>query len=144
MSAEKHRDVYRRAIEAVGRGDGDALDALLAPDMTDHNPMPGQPPGREGFKHWMRSVRTSLPGLTGSVEDVVAEGDRVAGRITWAGTHRGTFAGVAATGKPVRFTAIHIVRLADGRIAEWWGAASLLDALEQIGARSGTRRSASI
>ena len=134
MSVEND-DVYRRAIAAISRGDADALDALLAADIVDHNGIAGQPPGRDGFKHWMRSVRTSLPDLTGTVEDVVAAGDRVAGRVTWRGTQSGPFAGIAASGKPVCFTAIHIVRLADGRIAEWWGAANLLDALDQIGTR---------
>ena len=128
-------DVYRRTIEAISRGDADALDALLAPDIVDHNPIPGQPAGRDGFKHWLRSVRASFPDLEGAVEDVVAEGDRVGGRVTWRGTQAGPFAGAAPTGRPVCFTAIHIVRLEHGRIAEWWGAANLLDALGQIGQR---------
>jgi steroid delta-isomerase-like uncharacterized protein len=126
-------DVYRRTIEAISLGDADALDALLAPDIVDHNPIPGQPAGRNGLKHWMRSVRASFPDLDGAVEDVVAEGDRVAGRVTWRGTQAGPFAGAAPTGRPVCFTAIHIVRLEHGRIAEWWGAANLHDALGQIG-----------
>jgi len=132
VTAEQHREVYRRVIDAISCGDADALDGLLAADVVDHNPMPGQAPGLEGFKEWMGAVRASFPDLTGSIEDVVAEGDRVAGRVTWYGTHHGPFAGHAATGRPVSFTAIHIVRLADGRIAEWWGAANVLDAIEQI------------
>ena len=139
VSLERHKEVYRRTIEAIGHGDADALDELLSPDVVDHNPLPGQPPGLTGFKHWMHTVRTSLPDLEGTIEDVVAEGDRVAGRVTWRGTQHGPFAGVGPTGNPIQFTAIHIVRLAGGRIAEWWGAANLLDALEQIGARMADR-----
>lgn len=131
MSAEPSA-VYRSAIEAIAAGDAAALDDLLAPDVVDHNPMPGQPPGIAGFKQWMASARASFPDLAGEVEDVVAAGDRVAGRVTWSGTHRGTFVGVAPTGGRVAFTAIHIVRLAGGRIVEWWGVADLLGALEQV------------
>jgi steroid delta-isomerase-like uncharacterized protein len=134
-------DLYRRTIEAISRGDADALDALLAPDIVDHNPIPGQPAGRDGFKHWMHSIRSSFPDLDGAVEDVVAEGDRVAGRVTWRGTQAGPFAGAAPTGRPICFTAIHIVRFEQGRIAEWWGAANLLDALrpDRAGVSPGQR-----
>ena len=124
--------LYRQVIEAVGRGAAAALDDLLATDVVDHNPLPEQRPGPPGFEDWMSAVRASFPDLTGTVEDVVAEGDRVAGRV---GTPSGDFLGVAPTARPVAFTAIHIVRIEHGRIAGWWGAANLLDALGQIGAR---------
>ena len=130
-----HERLYEQVIEAIGAGDAAALDELLAADVVDHNPMSGQRPGLPGFKDWMEAVRTSFPDLAGTVEDVVAAGDRVAGRVTWRGTHSGAFMAVPPTGLAVEFTAIHILRIADGRIAEWWGAANLLEALEQIGAR---------
>ena len=135
MMVERPADVYRRTIDAISRGDADALDALLTPDVVDHNPVVGQPHGLPGFKHWLLAARTAFPDLTGALEDIVADGDRVAGRVTWRGTQRGPFAGIGPTGRPVCFTAIHIVRVADGRIAEWWGAANRLDALAQLGAR---------
>jgi hypothetical protein len=72
--------------------------------------------------------------MHGKVEDVVAEGDRVAARVTWQGTHRGAFAGVGPTGKPVSFEAFHLVRFSQDRAAEWWGTADLLGVLDQIGA----------
>ena len=133
-TVEEHRAVYRRAIEAISRGDAAALEQLLAPDVVDHNPMPDQSPGVEGFKQWMSAARASFPDLAGTIEDLVAEGDRIVGRVTWRGTQTGPFVGVGPTGKTVSFTAIHIVRLVDGRIAEWWGVADLLGALEQVGA----------
>jgi predicted ester cyclase len=64
----------------------------------------------------MRFVRAAFPDLEGRIEDVLAEGDRVAGRVTWRGTHLGPFADVAPTGRPVTIAAFHIVRLAGGRI----------------------------
>jgi predicted ester cyclase len=132
-SIDRHRDAYRQVIAAVDTGDEHALDDGLAADLVDHNPIPGQLPGREGFKEWMRSARQSFPDLSASVEDVVAEGDRVAGRVRYRGTHWGSFAGIAPTGHAVEFEAFHIARLQDGK--EWWGTADLLGALMQMGAR---------
>jgi steroid delta-isomerase-like uncharacterized protein len=128
-------EVYRRVFDAVNHGDETALDALLTADILDHNPIPGQEPGLAGFKHWMRYVRTAFPDVHVTVEDTLTQGNRVAGRVTWRGSHAGPFAGVAASGKPVQFTAIHIVRFENGKAAEWWGVADLLSALQQIGAQ---------
>jgi steroid delta-isomerase-like uncharacterized protein len=124
--------VYRRVFEAVNRGDEAALDDLVTADVLDHNPIPGQVPGVAGFKQWLRYVRTAFPDVHVTVEDTLSQGDRVAGRVTWRGTHHGPLAGVAGSGKPVQFTAIHIVRFVNGKTAEWWGVADLLGALQQI------------
>jgi steroid delta-isomerase-like uncharacterized protein len=128
------KDVYRRIIEAVGRGDADSLDGLMAPDIVDHNPMPDQVPGRDGFKQWMAMARAAFPDLRGTVEDLVAEGDRVAARMTWHGTHHGEFIGLGPTGKRVSFSAFHLVRITQDRAVEWWGTADLFGALQQVGA----------
>lgn len=131
---EELKDSYRRIIEAVSKDDPGALDVLMAPNIVDHNPIPNQAPGLDGFKQWMSAVRTAFPDLGGTVDDVIAEGDRVAARVTWRGTHRGEFAGVWPTSKPVSFAAFHIVRFSGGRAVEWWGTADLLGALQQVGA----------
>jgi predicted ester cyclase len=127
--------VYRQVFDAVNRGDEAALDDLLTEDVLDHNPMPGQAPGIPGFKQWMRYVRAAFPDVHVAVEDTMSQGDRVAGRVTWRGTHQGPLAGIAGTGRPVEFTAIHIVRFENGKAAEWWGVADLLGALIQTGAQ---------
>jgi steroid delta-isomerase-like uncharacterized protein len=125
---------YRRIIDAINRGDPDSFDDLMAADMVDHNPMPNQAPGREGFKDWVVAARGSLPDLNGTVEDAVEEGDRVAARVTWQGTHRGEWVGIPPTNRPVSFEAFHLVRFSQGRAAEWWGTADLLGAIQQLGA----------
>jgi predicted ester cyclase len=130
--ADEHKEVYRHIIEAVSLGDIDALDALIASDLVDHNPVPGQVPGLTGFKQWVTTARTSFPDLRGTVEQVLAEGDLVAGRVTWRGTHDGPFAGVAPTGRRVTFEAYHFVRFAGGKAAEWWGTADISGALAQL------------
>ena len=135
MSAEEQlKDAYRRIIEAISRGDADGLDELIAPDVVDHNPIPNQAPGRDGFKQWMAAARTAFPDMRGTVEDVIAEGDRLAARMTWHGTHRGEFVGVGPTGKRVSISAFHLVRFSGDRAVEWWGTADLLGALQQLGA----------
>jgi steroid delta-isomerase-like uncharacterized protein len=131
---EQLKDVYRRIIDAVSRGDADGLDELMAPDLVDHNPIPNQSPGREGFKQWMAMARAAFPDLRGTVEDLVAEGDRVAARTTWRGTHLGEFVGVRPTDKPVLFSAFHLVRFSQDRAVEWWGTADVFGALQQVGA----------
>ena len=131
-------DVYRRVFDAVNRGDEAALGDLLTEDIIDHNPIPGQEPGLAGFKQWMRYVRTAFPDLHVTVEETLSQGDRVAGRVTWRGTHEGPVAGLPGSGKPVQFTAIHIVRFENGKAAEWWGVADLLGALQQAGAQIST------
>ncbi len=136
MSTAEHKAIYRRVVAAINRGDADELDAFLDVNLVDHNPIPDQTPGRIGFKQWMAAARSSFPDLHGTIEDVLGDGDRVAGRVTWRGTHRGVFAGVAPTGKQVTFTVIHIVRFADGKIMEWWGVADLLGVMQQLGERA--------
>ena len=135
MHTANNVDVYRLVFDAVNRGDEAALDDLLTEDVLDHNPIPGQAPGIPGFKQWLRYVRTAFPDVHVSVEDTVSQGDRVAGRVAWRGTHRGTLLGIAGSGRPTEFTAIHIVRFENGKTAEWWGVADLLGALLQTGAR---------
>jgi steroid delta-isomerase-like uncharacterized protein len=142
MSGEEQlKDTYCRIIDVISRGDADGLDELVAPDIVDHNPIPNQAPGRDGFKQWMAAARTAFPDMRGTVEDVVAEADRVAARMTWHGTHLGEFVGVGPTAKHVSFAAFHLVRFSEGRAVEWWGTADLLGALQQLGATISGRRS---
>ena len=115
MLMEEHKAAYRCIIEAVNAGDFDALNALFAADLVDHNPVPGQVPGLVGFKQWMATARRSFPDLSGTVEQVLAEGDLLAGRVTWRGTQAGPFVGSAPTGKFVAFEAYHIARFEGGR-----------------------------
>ena len=119
----------------MSAGDAQALDDLLHVDMVDHNPMRNQPPGRDGFKAWMASVRSSFPDFNAVIETVLGEGDLVAGHVIWRGTQRGPFLGLPPTGRPVSVRAFHIVRFRDELTIEWWGNADLLGVLQQLDAR---------
>ena len=95
-------------------------DEVLAPDLKEHNPLPGQGPGREGHKQVVAAFRAAFPDLRVSTEDLVAEGDRVVLRWRAEGTHQGELMGVPATGKRVTLTGIEILRIADDQIVERW------------------------
>lgn len=81
----------------------------------------------------MAARRAAFPDIYVTVEDQVAEGDKVSTRRTWEATHRGSYRGIAATGKRVKWSQISIVRLADGKIAEDWAVADELSILQQLG-----------
>jgi predicted ester cyclase len=133
-TADELRQAYGRLIAAVAANDADALAGIVSPDIVDHGPVPGQPPGLAGIVFWMRGIHAGLSGLTGVVEDTVAEGNKVAGRVTWRGTHAGPFLGVPATGKPVTVAAMHILRFEEGLAVEWWGVPDVYGALTEMGA----------
>lgn len=109
-----------------------AVDELVAEDFVDHQPVDGMPSGREGFAELIRLWHGGFPDMTETVEDLIAEGDRVVGRFTFRGTHTGEFLGVPPTGRSVSMTGIDIVRVRDGRIAEFWYAEQLHDLLRQL------------
>jgi predicted ester cyclase len=134
-NADELRQAYGRLIAAVEANDPDALAEIVHPDIVDHDAVPGQPPGLAGIAAWMRGMHASLSGLSGVVEDTVVEGDKVAGRITWRGTHVGSFLGLPATGKPVRFSSMHLLRFENGLATEWWGVPDLYGALTDLGAK---------
>ena len=136
MQALDREFIYRQVIDAISRNDTAALDQFLSAQLIDHNPIPGQSPGRAGFKEWMMSARTSFPDLQGTVEDVLLVDDgRLVGRVTWHGTQQGTFVGLAPTYKVVDLEVIHIVRFDTSQIVEWWGIADLLGAVMQLGGK---------
>jgi predicted ester cyclase len=134
-NADELRQAYGRLIAAVEANDADALAEIVRPDIVDYGAVPGQPPGLAGIAVWMRGIHASLSGLSGVVEDTVVEGDKVAGRITWRGTHAGSFLGLPATGKPVRFSSMHLLRFENGLATEWWGVPDLYGALTDLGAK---------
>ncbi|MET4639527.1 ester cyclase [Mycetocola sp. 2940] len=128
------RQAYGRLIAAVESNDRDALARVIDPDIVDHGAIPGQPPGLAGIEFWMRGMHTSFSGLSGLIEDTVVEGDKVASRITWRGTHVGPFLGVPATGNIVTIGAMHVLRFKNGLAVEWWGVPDLYGALKALGA----------
>jgi steroid delta-isomerase-like uncharacterized protein len=127
--------LYRRWFEeVVTRGDLALADELLSDDYVLHFPGVPGPVDREGHKALVRMFRAAFPDWTERVDDVIADGDRVAIRVTGRGTHQGDFQGISATGRAVTASGIGIGRIADGRIAEAWAAYDALGLLQQLGA----------
>ena len=132
--SEQNKAVSRRLVDEVfGKGNISAVDGLLADDFVDHNPIPDQPPGREGFKHTASAVRTAFPDLTLTVDDMIAEGDKVVTRWTGTGTHSADFMGIPTTGKKVTITGIGIDRIAGGKIVEHWEQFDAMGMMQQLG-----------
>jgi predicted ester cyclase len=125
---------YEKVNEAMRTGNVALLDEVLAPDAVDHNPTPGQGPGREGIKKAFAEGRDAFSDMRMTVLDMVAEGHKVACRIVTRMTHRGDFQGIRATGKQVTLSGIDILRIANGVVAERWGEFDNLGLLQQLGA----------
>ena len=87
-------------------------------DMVEQVPLPGQGPGLGGLKDVLRGMRAGFPDMHWTVEEQIAEGDKVVTRFEWTGTHRGEFLGVPATGRPVRVWGMVIDRIEDGKIKD--------------------------
>ena len=134
MSAEENKAILRRAYEeAWNRKNLDALDEVIASDITDHDPAPGQAPGLEGVKQYFSSLHTAFPDLHVDVKGMIAEEDKVAARVTMSGTHQGEFMGIDPTGNRVTITGIDIVRITDGKVVEHWGNFDDLGMMQQLG-----------
>jgi steroid delta-isomerase-like uncharacterized protein len=135
MSTEDNKTTYRRWFEeVVSRGDLTLADQLLAPDYQLHFPGVPGPVDREAHTQLVIAFRTGFPDWIETVDDVIAEDDRVAIRVTGRGTHHGEFQGIPATGRQVTATGIGIGRIAHGQIAEAWAAYDALGLLQQLGA----------
>jgi steroid delta-isomerase-like uncharacterized protein len=133
MSAEEGKAITRRAYEAINQKNLDALDEIVASDIIDRDPAPGQAPGLEGVKQYFSSLHTAFPDVQMNIEDLIAEGDKVVARVTVGGTHQGEFMGIDPTGNQVTITGIDILRIADGKIVERWGKFDDLSMMQQLG-----------
>ena len=121
MSEEQAKAVVCRLVhDLFNRTDLGAADAILAPGYVEHDPLLGQGAGAEGLKRLSRLLRDAFPDGHLTINDQVAEGDRVVTRWAFRGTQFGEFAGIPASGQGVWFTAISIHRIADGRIQDGW------------------------
>ena len=135
MLEEENKTFVRRFYEEVwGKGNLDVADELYAENFVDHNPVdPNLPPGIEGFKQIVPMFRTAFPDLQFTVEDLIADGDKVVSRLTIRATHKGEFMGILPTGKQATITAIDIVRIVDGKMVERWGEVDMFRLMQELG-----------
>jgi steroid delta-isomerase-like uncharacterized protein len=134
MSNENNKTIARRFfLEAFSEGKLELLDRLLAADYVDHNAPPGTPPGVESIRYLVSTFRTAFPDVQFTVEDQVAEGDKVVTRYTFRGTHQGELFGIPATGKAVVFPGISIYRMQAGKMQEAWVNYDMMGMMQQLG-----------
>ena len=121
MTLEGNKEVVRRVFEdVIPAGDTAAMRELVAPDFLDHDPLPGQPPGGEGAEYVVSTMHGAHPDLRFTIDDLLADGDRVTIRWTLRGTNTGPMLGRPPTGEKVELAAIAIFRIAHGKLAERW------------------------
>ena len=134
MSPEENKAIVRRFWGVWEEGNIDLIDELLAPDYLNHTPAsPDQPTGPEGVKAVVAMFRSAIPDLRVVVEDMIAEGEKVAVRYTLEGTHEGELFGVPPTGQRLSIKSIAVERVSDGRIREHWRVTDSLDMMQQLG-----------
>lgn len=136
MSAEEeNKAVSRRFTEEIFNAKNlDAIDELCSPDYVGHDPFPGMPPNRDGLRQFCVMSIAAIPDYHSTIEDMVAEGDKVVQRFTGRGTHKGEFMGIPATGKQVTIKGISIDRIANGKVVENWVIMDMLGVMQQLGA----------
>jgi steroid delta-isomerase-like uncharacterized protein len=137
-TAEANKALVRRWFEETDHGNLDIIDDLLPEDYRDHNPpLPDLPPGREGVRRAVMLLRSAFPDAVHTIEDQVAEGDKVMTRLTTRATFVGECLGYQPTGQVVQISGIAVHRVVDGQLVEHWAHMDMAGFMRQIGADVG-------
>jgi steroid delta-isomerase-like uncharacterized protein len=132
VSVEENRAVAHRALEEVwNKGNLDVADEVYAAEFVQKDTSP--PANLQTYKWYISSTRAAFPDLHITLEEVIAEGDKVVTRFSMTGTHRGMYSGLLPTGRKVTVSGVSIGRFKDGKIVELWGLLDRLSMLEQLG-----------
>ena len=132
--SEQNKTIARQIFEEVqSKGNYGLVDELVVSDYVGHTPL-GDIHGPEGAKQFDAMLHEAFPDFKVTVEDQIAEGDKVATRWTAHGTHEGQFQGMLPTGKQMTMAGITIFRIANGKLVEGWTNPDVLDLMQQIGA----------
>jgi steroid delta-isomerase-like uncharacterized protein len=131
---EDNKQFMRQFVEeAINKKNLDAIDELVAEDFVEHVPFPGQGPGREGLRHVLAIFLSAFPDIRWTLEEQIAEGEKVVSRFTMTGTHRGDFLGIPPTGKSVNIWGVVIDVVRDGKFAESRIIMDTLGLMQQLG-----------
>lgn len=136
MSAEQNKTIARRVVEEwYNQGNSAVADELYASDYIHHDPaLPLElQRGLTAYKQVIGMFRAAFPDFYMTLDDVIAEGDKVVGRWTFRGTHQGELMGIPATGKQVTLTGIAISRIADDKVVEGWVNFDAMGMMQQLG-----------
>jgi steroid delta-isomerase-like uncharacterized protein len=134
MTAEENKKFMTHFIEEViNKKNLDAINTLVAADFIEHLPFPGQGPGQEGLKFAISSLFTGFPDMKWTVQEQVAEGEKVVTRFTWTGTHAGEFMGLPPTNKEVEVWGVVLDVVRNGQFAESRIIMDTVGLLQQVG-----------
>lgn len=134
MVTEQNKAVYRRFIQEVfNKGRLNKLDEFVAPSYAIREAPPGTPAGAEGIRFVVSMFRSAFPDLDITIDDLVAEGDKVCARSTLRGTHGGEIFGIPPTGKAISMTSLTMVRIVDGRLVDSWVKNDVMALMSQLG-----------
>lgn len=117
----------------INKGNVGVFDEVVGPNAVEHAVPPGMPSTVEGTKQFIMMFRATFPDLTYTIDDSIAEGDKVVHRQTAHGTMKGSFLGMPATGKSATWSEMHIVRFANGKVVEHWANVDTLGMMQQLG-----------
>lgn len=135
MSVAENKKVFSDLVEKlINRKDYSVVDKLVAEDVVSHDPFPGQPSGPEGLVATFKMFHEAFPDLHAETGELIGEGDKVAGRFTVTGTHRGEFMGFKPTGNPIEYAEVIVLRFADGKIVEHRAVADTAGLMSAVGA----------
>ncbi|MGA8742119.1 MAG: ester cyclase [Terracidiphilus sp.] len=133
MSAANKEIIRAFMEEVLNQGRFERMNDLVKEDFVELDPFPGQQPGREGLKAVLMQMKSAFPDIHWVIQETISEGDKVVTRFTWSGTHRDTFLGIPATGKPVEVKGVVIDRLEAGKMADSRILMDTLGLMQQLG-----------
>jgi steroid delta-isomerase-like uncharacterized protein len=133
MSLQENKDIVRRVVESLNEGKLAGLEELYTGNFVNHDPSARAVRDRSALLQRFDAERAGFPDGHITIEDLVAEGDKVVERWTFRGTHNGEFMGIPATGKEIAMTGIGIYRISGGKVAECWWNSDTLGAMQQLG-----------
>jgi len=134
MSTEQNKSIAHRWIEeGWNKGNLAVVDQIYAPNYVQHEPSPVPVTSSEALKHYVAGYRSAFPDLRFTIDDLIAEGDKVVWRFTSTGTNSGSFWGMPPTGKPGVVTGVVIYRFENSQIVEAWVNIDALGLMQQLG-----------
>jgi predicted ester cyclase len=137
----RNKATVRRFQDAMNTGDAEVIakmiDEVFEPDVLIRTPVPVRATGAQAIREVFEALRRVFPDVHVTIEDLIAEGDKVVSRNSVTGTHQGEYMNLAPTGRPIAYDEIFIFRFVSGRIAETWGVVDIFSQMRQLGALPG-------
>ena len=131
--SEQNKKLFRDFVDGMNAQDLSTIEELLDENFVDHEPGPGQDPGRQGMKDMMQMFFSAFPDLKATINHLVAEDDLVTGHMTLEGTQTGEFMGIPGSDKKISITEMRMVRIVDGKATEHWGVVDSMTMMQQLG-----------